>query len=184
MILQVAFQIYRKIRYLQFLLKINFMLKIHVAVLPLLLLFSFVASAQSFFEPLHKPVSRVYSINRFTTVPDSAVIISPTVAKLIALRPVFNAISYTIPDNVAQAGFGVSVQWLHYDNTKLAYYADLCINGLFYGGAQLGQTQQGVYAAGVSIGFLNNLLAPGADYNFVLKKPQLTLSANINFNNK
>lgn len=158
------------------------MRKIHVAVLPLLLLFSFAASAQSFFGPVKKPVARSFTLSR--NIQADSFVYSPTVAKLIALRPVFNAVSYTIPDNVAQAGFGVSVQWLHYDNMKAAYYADLCINGLFYGGAQLGQTQQGVYAAGVSVGFLNNLIAPGADYNFVFRKPQFTLSANINFNNK
>lgn len=162
------------------------MRKIHVAILPLLLLFSFTASAQSFFAPIKKPAEKTYTIGRARSIFADSVttIISPTVAKLVAVRPVFNAVSYTIPDNVAQAGFGISVQWLHYVNTAQAYYADLCINGLFYGGAQLGQTQQGVYAAGVSVGFLNNLLAPGVDYNFVFKKPQFTLSANINFNNK
>lgn len=133
--------------------------------------------AQSFFKPIPK------ARTMFHAVYGDSVIASPAAQKMTAFRPVLNAATYSEPDHVAMAGFGLSYQWLKYDVTTQKWQTTLSVAGLFYGGASIASPNQGIYAAGISLGFFNGWLNIGGAYNFTTKKFGPTIGTNVQLNN-
>lgn len=137
--------------------------------------------AQSMFSRLPPPASRQHFLS-MQVFGDS--VLPPLAAPTMkAFRFVTNVLTYSEPGHVLMGGAGAAYQWLRMDATTQKWYSDYSINVLMYGGAGVSPPNAAAVAAGLSLGFLNNLITVGGAYNFETKKFGPTLGININLNN-
>lgn len=139
------------------------------------------AEAQSMFSRLPVPAFRQHVLS--LQVFGDSVMPSLAAPTMKAFRFVTNVLTYSEPDHVLMGGAGVAYQRLHLDATTQKWYSDYSINALVYGGAGVSPPNAAAVSAGLSLGFLNNLITVGGAYNFESKKFGPTLGININLNN-
>jgi hypothetical protein len=131
-------------------------------------------NAQQFFKRMPKPVAG-RSITGVTTPTEQYV-----------FRPVLNVASYAIGDNSLLNGGGVAYQFLKYDPTTEKWTSVWSVNMLtWYKTSFSGDGQ--AFAAGLSVGFFNNLIMIGGGKSFANIPGNSgffgTIGFGINFNN-
>ena len=138
-------------------------------------LFLFLAagvSAQSFFKPL--PKLHKYSLSSTDTT-------TKTGATQNAIRPIVNVASYSVPGNQILTGAGVSYQHLVYDAVSQKWNSTWSINALGWYQSSLTGTAPQLFAYGVAVGLLNNLVLIGGAYND--KQIVATIGIGVSLNN-
>ena len=113
------------------------------------------STAQSSFKRLPKPASHGFGLPA-----------GPT--KMTAFRFTSPFAGYMMPQNQIVTGAGFGWNKLHYVDSTSRWYSDLSINGVIYAGGNVSPSieKNNVISAGLSIGFLNQLIMLGGAYNF------------------
>lgn len=117
------------------------------------ILFAPTTQAQQFFKRIPKPIAGHSVI--------AGVQAEPTIQNVF--RPVLNIASYAIGDNSLLNGGGVSYQHLKYENEK--WSSVWSVNGVaWYKSSFTGDGS--AFAAGLTVGFFNNLIMIGGGKTF------------------
>lgn len=147
--------------------------------IPLLLIGS-MCQAQSFLEPIPKPVNYLTKGAR-VVVP----VINKTImcfrwtglTALYALPSSALTTSNTTPQSTVFAGTGISYGKYNYNGTKYTNVYSVNL-GLYEGGQYAPKTVQAVTAVGLSVSLLNQHLVLGALYNFSTQKVMAATGTN------
>lgn len=148
------------------------------------LFFASVASAQSIFKPIPKPVSR--TANRFARGITPTLVID---SSLTSIRPVAIAAAYGYESggiSTLMAGTGLGLKHLVYDHTSQKWTSQYSFNLIAWAQGQVapsGTINPFAFSFGPTIGFLNDNIMFGGAWDFTHGKPMMVISFSIPTNN-
>lgn len=145
--------------------------------LTVLILFSCsVFSQKSFFKTLRKPQERQ------TTERSIIAKVSQVDSSYGAIRPLFVAAAYSLPDRHLMSGIGLGYQNITYNYATGKSYCNFSVNAVGFAGGAIAPKNAGeVVSWGLMIGAVNNTVMGGAAIN--AGKVNAVISIGINFNN-
>lgn len=145
----------------------------------IMLLFSNTIYSQSFFKTLPKFKDKTASDARMVVTPTK---VTSTDSSYGALRPIYVAAAYSLPDRHLMAGVGFGYQNITYNYLTERSYCNFSINAVGFGGGAIAPTNVGqVVSYGLLLGAVNNTVMAGAALNS--GKVNFVVSIGINFNN-